>query len=415
MAFTQEPINYAQQYARELANAYPYLNYFGAIYSSPNSSLYRPVSGQTVLIPSMSTAGSSPVNRNQITGVINRNFNLNYEPKQMGMYRKYSTIIDPMDIVETNDVATIANVTKTYNEFQKPAEMDCYAASRCYSFAAQFGGTDATSLTEDNILATWDGYIAYMTSQRVNRDRVIAYMTPATYKLLKEAAGITRFIDTGTGIRAVDRNVAKLDGVTIREVPPDLMQTAYLTDQDGNGHGFDPAPGAQQINMLLVDPMATIAPIVYDVSMVSQPSAYTEGKTVYFESYYYDVFALNQRQSGFFANVAAPDIGTVTVTSVAGSGSGNTVVTYSAPGLLDSNGNPYEGIDVYYSVNASAPVVNYGAALPTSSSEVWTKCSGQNPLALSGQTASQHVTIGLVNRQTGFAIAAGSATIVTGS
>lgn len=415
MAFTQEPMNYAQQYARELANAYPYVNYFGEIYSSPNSTKYRPVNAQTILIPSMNTAGSSPVNRNQITGVINRNFNVIYEPKQMSMYRKFVTIVDPMDIVESNDVATIANITRTYNEFQKPAEMDCYAASKCYSFAAQFGGTDATSLTAENILTQWDSYIAYMTSQRVNRDRVIAYMTPNTYKLLKEAAGITRFIDTGTGIRNVDRNVGKLDGVVIKEVPPELMQTAYITDGDGNGRGFDAAPGAQQINMLFVDPLATIAPIVYDVSMLSNPSAYTEGKTVYFESYYYDVFALNQRQAGFFANVAAPSLGVVAVTSVAGSGSGDTVVTYSANGLLDMNGNPYEGLDVYYSVNASsAPTITYGQALPTTSGASWTKCSGQNPLTLSGQTASQYVSIGIVNRQTGFAVAGGSATIVTG-
>ena len=213
-----------------------------------------------------------------------------------------------------------------------------------------------------------------MTSQRVNRDRVIAYMTPDTYKLLKEAAGITRFIDAGTGIRNVDRNVGKLDGVVIKEVPPELMLSAYLTDQDGNGRGFEAAAGAKQVNMLFVDPLATIAPIVYDVSMISQPSAATQGKTVYYESYYYDVFSLNQRQAGFFANVAAPNLGTVNVTSVAGSGSGATVISYNAPTLLDAYGNPIEGLDVYYSVNASAPTVKYGEALPTGSSEEWTKC-----------------------------------------
>lgn len=414
MAFVQEPLNYAEQYARELANAYPYINYFSEIYASPNSTKYRPVNAQTILIPTMITAGSSPVNRNQITGVINRNFNVTYEPKEMRMYREFKTIVDPMDVVETNDVATIANVTRTYNEFQKPAEMDCYAAQNCYEFAAQFGGVSSTSLTSDNILSEWDSYLAYMTSQRVNRDRVIAYMTPDTYKLLKEAAGITRFIDAGTGIRNVDRNVGKLDGVVIKEVPPELMLSAYLTDQDGNGRGFEAAAGAKQVNMLFVDPLATIAPIVYDVSMISQPSAATQGKTVYYESYYYDVFSLNQRQAGFFANVAAPNLGTVNVTSVAGSGSGATVISYNAPTLLDAYGNPIEGLDVYYSVNASAPTVKYGEALPTGSSEEWTKCSGQQPLVLSGQTASKYATIAIINKQTGFAVAAGSATIVVG-
>ena len=119
MAFKQEPMNYAQQYAKELANAYPYLSYFGEVYASENNAKYRPVNAQTVLIPSMSVAGAKAVNRNSISGQIDRNFNTNYEPKQMSMYRKFDTIVDPMDVVESNDVATIANVTKTFNEFQK--------------------------------------------------------------------------------------------------------------------------------------------------------------------------------------------------------------------------------------------------------------------------------------------------------
>ena len=66
-----------------------------------------------------------------------------------------------------------------------------------------------------------------MVDQRVNRDRVVVYMIPSAYKLLKEATGITRFIDSGTGIRDVDRNVANLDGVKVMEVPSDMMKSAY--------------------------------------------------------------------------------------------------------------------------------------------------------------------------------------------
>jgi hypothetical protein len=119
MPFTQNPVNYAQQYARELANAYPYLSYFADIWASPNSTTYRPVNAQTILIPSMTVKGATAVNRDTITGTINRNFNMVYEPKQMTMYRQFNTIIDPMDVVQSNDVATIANVTKTFNELQK--------------------------------------------------------------------------------------------------------------------------------------------------------------------------------------------------------------------------------------------------------------------------------------------------------
>lgn len=408
MDFTQQPINYAKQYAQELANAYPYLNYFGEVYSSPNNSKYRAVNAQTVLVPSMNVSGARMVDRNQITGQINRNFNVVYEPKEMRMYREWSTIVDPMDIVQTNDVATIANITKTFNEFEKTPEMDAYAASTCAGFAAGFGGVDSTTLTAANILETWDTYLKYMVDQRVNRDRLVVYMTPATYKLLKEAAGITRFLDAGTGIRDIDRNVGKLDGVRIKEVPSDVMQSAYDFTV-----GWTPKAGASQINMLFVDPLAVIAPVVYDVSMITPPSAITQGKTVYYESYYYDVFNLNQRQAGFFANMSAPQLGMVNVTSVAGATAGATTAKYTGA-QLDANGNPYHGIEVYYSAgNTAAPSVTYGAALPTA--VTWTKCTGQNPISIAAQTAGKYVTVALVNKQTGFAIAAGSAVEVVGA
>lgn len=410
MAFNQEPINYAEQYARELANAYPYLSYFGEVWASPNSSLYRPVNAQTILIPSMKTSGAKAVNRDTISGTINRNFNTTYEPKQMSMYRYWNTIVDPMDVVETNDVATIANVTKTFNEFQKIPEMDAYAASKLAGFAASFGGVDSTTLTSANILEKWDEYLAYMTSQRVNRDRVVAYLTPATYKLLKEAAGITRFVNADTGIRNVDRNVGKLDGVVIKEVSPDIMKSAFDFTE-----GWEPAIGASNIGLLLVDPLSTVAPVVYDVSMITPPSAISQGKTVYFESYYYDVFALNNRQAGFFASMSAPSLGTVTVKSVAGTAAGASVITYTAAGaLLDANGDPVEGLDVYYTTgNNAAASVTYGAALP--SANTWVKCSGTNPINLASQTANKHCTVAIVNKTTGYAVASGDVTLVVGA
>lgn len=300
MAFVQQTVNYAQQYSKELANAYPYLNYFGEIYASANSTKYRPVSGNTVMVPSMEVSGATAVNRNSINGAFSRNWNNAYEPKQMSMYREWNTIIDPMDIVETNDVATIANVTKTFNELQKMPEMSAYCAQKLAGYAVAASNADTTVLSSANILTTWDSYLADMADARVNRDRLICYVTPQVYKLLKEATGLTRFIEVTNGIRNVDRNIAKLDGVVVKEVPSDLMKSAYDFTE-----GFVATQTAKQVNMILVDPDATIAPIVYDVSMITPPSAATKGKYVYYESFYYDVFNLSKRTKGIKVNIEA--------------------------------------------------------------------------------------------------------------
>lgn len=392
-----EPINYAVEYARELANAYPYLSYFPEVWTGPNSQKYKPVNGKTVMIPSMTTTGARAVNRDHIDGVFNRNFDNEYQAVTMSMDREWDTLVDPMDIKETNQVVTIANITKTFNEFQKVPEQDAYCASKLAGFAQSFGTVDNTTLTKDNILETWDGYLEYMVNQRINRDRLIAYMTPNVYKLLKEAAGITRFLDAGTGVRNVDRNVGKLDGIVIKEVPSDMMKTIYDFTT-----GWVIGGSAKQINLLLVDPMAVIAPIVYDTSMMSAPSAQSKGKWLYYERYYYDVFALNNRRCGVLANVGEPVVGTLTVTSVAGATSGESVITVAEKPVL--------GQKLVYQLNSADPSITYGQDLSS-----WKDLPADGVVDVTSET---NVTVCLVNVTKGngaFAVAEGNATIVKAS
>ena len=408
MAFVKTDVNYAAEYSRALASAYPYLSYFGAIWASPNSNLYKPGMGKTMYIPNVTVSGARDVNRDQITGTFNRNWNNEFQAVTLQMDREWDTLIDPMDISETGDVATIANVTRMFNEFQKIPEMDAFMASKLASFASAFGGVSTSSLTSSTILSIWDDAIAYMTNQRVNRDRVVAYMTPDTYKLLKQATGITRFLEVSNGIQAADRNIARLDGMTVVEVPSDMMKTAYTFTE---GWAVDTAHAAQ-INLLLVDPMAIGAPIKYETAMMSAPTAQSKGKYLYYERYYYGAFVLNQRQAGVFAHLgAAPSAGTLTVTSTAGSAAGASNIAVEGYGL-NSNGAPVEGLKLMYSTgNNSALTITYGAALP---SATWVEAA-KAPIALTSQTADKHCTVALVNKQTGYAVAGGDTTLVVGA
>lgn len=297
MPFVQTNVNYASEYSRALAQQYPYLSYFAALLAANNSNLYKSGMGKTMYIPSLEVSGARAVNRDQITGTFNRNWNNEYQAVTLEMDREWDTLVDPLDIVETDDVATIANITRAFNEMQKIPEMDAYIAAKLFSFVTT---PDTTALTAANILEKWDTYLAAMSDARVNRDRVEAYMIPAVYKLLKEAAGITRFVSTDEGYRGIDRNVARLDGVRITEVPSDVMKSSYVFTE-----GFVPASGARQINMILVDPMAVAVPVKYETSMMSAPTAQSKGKYLYYERYYYGAFALNKRKAGIMVNADA--------------------------------------------------------------------------------------------------------------
>ena len=399
-------VNYAAEYSQALAQQYPYLSYFAALLAGNNSNRYRSGMGKTMYIPTVTVNGAKDVNRNRIDGVFERNWSNQWQAVELQMDREWDTLVDPMDIEETGGVAQIANITRAFVEQQKIPEMDAFIASKLASFASAFGGTSTESLTSATILTEWDNALAYMTNQRVNRDRVVAYMTPATYKLLKQATGMTRFIEVTSGIRDVDRNIARLDGVTVIEVPQDMMKTAYIFT---SGWAVDTS-NAQQINFLLVDPEAVAFPVKYETAMVSAPTAQSKGKYLYYERYYYGGFVLNQRQAGVYAHLgAAPSLGTLTVSSVAGTADdGDTVVTASGVGIFGT-GAPMEGLKLVYSVNNAAVDLTYNAV--PDATKTWADMSA-NPLTLKSQTAGKYITVALVNKQTGYVVAGGNTTLV---
>jgi hypothetical protein len=402
-------LNYAVQYGKAIQTAYPYLSYYSDLWNQGESYRFRPLSGKTVMVPIVTTTGARAANRDSIDGSFSRNFDIDWQAMTLTMDREWDTLVDPLDVVETNEVATIANVTRVFNELQKIPEQDAYMSSKLAGFAKVHGGTSTESLTSSTILTEWDKAIEYMTNQRVNRDRVRCKMTPAAYKLLKQATGMTRFIEVTGGIQNVDRNVAKLDGVTITEVPSDMMKTAYNFT---SGWAVDTST-AQQINFILYDPDAIAAPIVYDVSMMSPGSAQTKGKDIYYERYYYDVFMLAQRGAGVYAHLgAAPSLGSLTVASVAGTvDDGDSVITVAGNGILGT-GVPAEGLKLMYATGTDAAVsLTYNAVPTTGAGITWVEMTS-NPKTLASQTSGKYITVALVNKQTGFVVSGGNTTLV---
>ena len=400
-------VNYAAEYSQALAQMYPYLSYFADLLAGNNSNRYKSGMGKTMYIPTITVTGARDVNRNSIDGSFSRNWNNQWQAVELQMDREWDTLVDPMDIDETAGVAQIANITRAFVESQKIPEMDAFIASKLASFASGFGGTSTASLTSASILTEWDKGIAYMVNQRVNRDRVIAFMTPETYKLLKQATGMTRFIEVTSGIRDVDRNIARLDGVRVIEVPDDMMKTAYTFT---TGWAINTV-SAQQINFLLVDPEAVAFPVKYETAMVSAPTAQSKGKYLYYERYYYGGFVLDQRQAGVYAHLgASPSAGTLTVASVAGTeDDGDYAITVSGDGIF-ADGNLMEGLELYYtSGNNTATSCTYGAALPDG--VTWAKATS-GKFVLKSQTADKHITAALVNKQLQVVVASGDTTLV---
>ena len=298
-------LNYATEYSRALSQMFPYTLNYGALYATPNNNRYRWINAKTIEIPSISTTGRVNADRDTVA-FAQRNYENAWETKTLSNQRKWSTLVHPMDIDQTNMVATIANITQVFNEEKKFPEMDAYTISKIYTDWVQVIGpeqsseheADTTALDKDNILSVFDSLMLKMDNARVPANGRLLYVTHEVNYILKEAEKLSRSLDVSKGPNAIDRRVNRLDQVQIIPVPATLMKTAYDFTI-----GYDADPAAKQINMFLVHPLAVITPVSYTFSRLDAPSAMSEGKYTYYEESFEDVFILNKKSDAIQFNI----------------------------------------------------------------------------------------------------------------
>lgn len=293
-------LNYAKEYSRALSQAYPYVLNFGALYNTPNNSIYRWVNAKTIEIPSISTTGRVDANRDTIA-TAQRNYDNAWETKTLTNQRKWSTLVHPMDIDQTNLVTTITNITRVFNDEQKFPEKDAYTISKIYSdwtSAPVSKVADTTALSVANVLSVFDDLMLAMDNERVPVNGRILYVTHEVKKLLKNASTIQRSLDVETAATNINRMVNRLDEVEVIGVEASLMKTKYDFTT-----GWKAASDADQINMMLIHPSAVITPESYTFAQLDEPSAGSEGKYIYFEEAFEDVFILNKKAGAIQFNI----------------------------------------------------------------------------------------------------------------
>lgn len=303
-------MNYATEYSRALSQAFPYVLNFGALYNTPNNNRYRWVNAKTIEIPSISTTGRVDSDRDTIA-TAQRNYNNAWETKTLENQRKWSTLVHPMDVDQTNLVTTITNITKVFNEEQKFPEMDAYLVSKIYTDWATLGKVaDTTVITTQNALSIFDKLMLNMDNARVPVQGRILYVTNEVKYILKEAEKITRNINVEDSNTSINRIVNRLDEVEIIGVAAPLMMTKYNFSS-----GWTPAPTASQINMFLVHPTAVITPVSYTFSKLDAPCAGSEGKYIYFEESFEDAFILNKKADAIQYNITPSSVTTSTTST----------------------------------------------------------------------------------------------------
>lgn len=310
-----EAVNYAAEYSQALAQEFPYVLNYGALYATPNNNRYRWINAKTIEIPNVRTTGRVNANRDTIAQA-QRNYDNSWETKTLTNQRKWSTLVHPMDIDQTNMVASIANITQTFNQYHKFPEMDAYLISTLYKLWTTemsqdqssvpeglkhtVTKADETELSADNVLTVFDNLMLNMDNARVPANGRILYCTNEVKTMLKNATKIDRDFDVQSSADMINRTVNRLDEVQVIGVPKTLMMSEYEFTED-----WKPKEDAQQINMFLVHPNVVITPVSYTFSRLDPPSAGSEGKYIYYEESFEDVFILNRQADGIQFNITA--------------------------------------------------------------------------------------------------------------
>lgn len=294
-------LNYATEYQQALEQEFPYVLYFGELFSTPNNGRYRWVNSRVIEIPTITTTGRVDGDRDTI-GTKKRNYNNSWTPLTLENHRTWQTLVHPRDIEETNQVASIANITRVFNDEQKFPEMNAYCISKIYSDWTGKGKTaDKTALTTETVLIVFDKFMTDMDNARVPRAGRILYVTPEVRSLITNAKQIYRTLDVSTQSQTIRRAITAIDEVKIPEsVPSDMMKTIYDFTE-----GWEVDGSAKQINMCLIHPSAVITPITYEFAQLDPPSAGSEGKWDYFEESFEDVFVLPNKINAVAFNIEA--------------------------------------------------------------------------------------------------------------
>ncbi|MGN0480344.1 MAG: capsid protein [Lachnospiraceae bacterium] len=246
------------------------------------------INGKYIKIPKLSVSGYKDHTRG--SGFNQGTYSQDYELKQLDHDRDIEFPIDPMDVDESNQVVSVANIQKRFETTQAIPEADSYTYSKLYSEFVRAGGTVKTeALNSSNVLKDFDDNLQKMEDAGVPLDRVILYCTTEYKKILKNADGISRSMTVGDSTGVIDRRVRTIDDIKkIVTVPSSRFKTLYdFTD------GCKPGAGAKQMDYILIDPESQVSRDKYAYIKVFTPGH--DSRTA--DNYLYQ----NRKYNGTFA------------------------------------------------------------------------------------------------------------------
>lgn len=214
-----------------------------------NANRLRYNGGSTVKIGNIAVTGLGKYNRS--TGYPAGSVTNTWEDKLITQDRGISFLLDAMDADETMQIASSSNVIATVSREHTIPEIDSYRYSTVFQSivndtVVKYGYYAPVAATA---LGTLQDAIGDIQDKIGEQEPLIAYVSGAYEKVLRQSTQLSKSINVNTGPNAVNGKIYDIDGVEIRVVPSARMKTEY-TFLDENG--YETKAWAQEMNFIVL-------------------------------------------------------------------------------------------------------------------------------------------------------------------
>lgn len=271
-------LNYAAQYEPELLE----ILVQGTLTSPFITTNVRWLDAKTFHFTQMSVSGYKNHSRN---GGWNRGeFNQTDVPFTLTHDRDVEFLVDKADVDETNQTASIQNISRTFEQTQVAPEVDALFFSRIATKAKELEGyhssTKTSDYTAENVFPKLKTMLGAGKLRRYKANgSLIMYVRGEIMDLLEQSTAFVRKIEMtqiAEGGAGLETRVTDIDGVPVMEVIDDERFYDTFSWEPETG-GFEAAAGAHKINVLIASlQTCKTVPKINSVYFFA-PGAHTEG------------------------------------------------------------------------------------------------------------------------------------------
>ena len=271
-------LNYAEKYSPELLE----ILIQSTITSPFITTNVRWLDAKTFHFTQMSVSGYKNHNRN---GGWNRGeINQTDHPYTLTHDRDVEFLVDKADVDETNQTASIQNISRTFELTQVAPETDALFFSKVAAAAQKedlyHSETATSAYTAENVFSKLKGFLGAGKLRRYKANgSLIMYVRGELMDLLEQSKDFTRKIEMtqiAEGGVGLETRVTDIDGVPVMEVIDDERFYDKFNWLPENG-GFEAATGAHKINVLIAcGQTCKTVPKINSIYFFA-PGAHTEG------------------------------------------------------------------------------------------------------------------------------------------